>query len=146
MKKLILCLTLLATTLCHAQQAAKPQDEFVRLLTDVSSTEQLLEYNKLLNQPFAQTNKEAVEHARERIEKAKKAIPKIRKLIVIGTSVFDYPGLLAHGRITYDESSGYDLYFGAYFRGGQGSAPYDFWVTFNRKGVVTDVKNVIYKK
>ena len=148
MKTLILFLTLVVTVRCGAQEADKSKAEFVRLLKDTAPTETLLESKKLLNQPGAETKREVVEHARERLEKAKRSIPEIRKLIIVGTSVFDYPGLLAHGHITYHEysDSGYELYFGYWSGGSQGTEPNDFRVIFNGKGVITAVESVIWKK
>ena len=82
--------------------------------------------------------------AERAIAKAKEIVPKLRKLLVVGRSVFDYPGLLARGEITWSALS-YDLYIGVYLRPNQGRGPYDFRVTFDAKGVILSVEDVVWK-
>lgn len=138
---------------------AEPPDpvkkEFVDLAENLAPADSLLRWNALVEHPETAESKEAVEAARQRLAAAKASIPKIRKLIKPGTSVFDYPGLLALGRITtsgiYFSSKAspkynYDLYLGAHFGGGEGIHAYDFTVTFNEQGIIAAVKNVDWKK
>jgi len=87
---------------------------------------------------------EEKEEARLAIETAKTIVPKLRKLLVTGRSVFDYPGLLSRGTITWSGSE-YDLYLGVYLRRDQGQGIYDFRLTFDAKGKILAVEDVIWK-
>jgi len=138
-------LLLVALVFCSHAQAQNPaKAAFTQLLDDIPPTEALRRDAALVQRPEAAPNKQDVEDAQKRLAKAKIAIPKLRKLITVGSSVFDYPGLLAHGRITY--GAGYRLYFGAYFSGAEGHGPYDFNVVFNDTGIITAVDDVRWKK
>jgi hypothetical protein len=88
-----------------------------------------------------------LKRAREAIARAKVIIPQLRKAIKPGTSVFDYPGLLARGSISYDEySRKYECYFGVYLRREEGCEPYDFRITIDEKGLIKEVMDVIWKE
>jgi hypothetical protein len=76
------------------------------------------------------------------------AIPKLRSQIREGTSIFEYPGLLAKGSISYSGYASVDkyrMYLGSYFRDHEGSGPFDFEVLFDEKGIITAVRSVVWK-
>jgi hypothetical protein len=98
------------------------------------------------------------------MDKVKAAIPRLLETLKVGASVFDYPGLLAHGKITYcavdfhrnhpqggqpvpsnhkrgETELGYELYFGWAPRE-QGTYPTDMAVYFDAKGVILSVEKV----
>ena len=87
-----------------------------------------------------------LERAKEDVAKAKEIIPKLRELIKPGASVFDYPGLLAHGDITWiDLTKDYQLYMGVYLRDHEGQQPYDMRIRFDAKGVILRLEDVRWK-
>jgi hypothetical protein len=73
-------------------------------------------------------------------------IPNLRKHIQEGTSVFDYPGLLSRGLISWNEhSKDYTMYLGVGTVGGQGTEPYAMLIAFNSQGKISAVRDVIVK-
>ena len=122
------------------------------ILEQIPPQTQIRMYMDLINPSKATKTPYGIElelkTANEHLEKMKIAIPKLRNLIKIGTSIFDYPGLLSRGFISYSEYSSdgkYRMYIGAYFRSREGSGPYDFEILFNEKGIITNVKTVVWK-
>lgn len=88
-----------------------------------------------------------LEESKKNIEKAKNIVPKLKELIKIGTSVFDYPGLISKGSIRYNKDMNeYSLYIGVYLRRHEGSGPNDFELIFDEKGIIKEVKKCIYKE
>jgi hypothetical protein len=80
---------------------------------------------------------------------AKEIAPKIRKLLKVGTSVFAYPGLLAHGAISYGKiipkgpnkyEFGYSLYVGM-SHGTEGIGRSDFKILFDETGIIKSIEN-----
>lgn len=85
--------------------------------------------------------------AREAIERAKSIVPVLRNAIKPGTSVFDYPGLLACSTISFDEyGRKYQCYVGVYLLSHEGREPYDFWVVLDEKELIVEVQDVIHKQ
>jgi hypothetical protein len=94
------------------------------------------------------------------LAKVREVIPKLRKLLKVGTSVFNYPSLLAHGDITYQiikasgadsfaESAapveyGYRLYMG--IPKSEFTHIYDFELLFDSQGVIRAINSVDWKK
>ena len=91
-----------------------------------------------------QASEEEMKEANKAVAKAKEIVPQLRKLIVAGRTVFDYPGLLGRGAITWN-SPDYDLYLGVYLRSDQGCEPYDMRITFDQKGKILTVEDVRWK-
>jgi len=66
-----------------------------------------------------------------------------------GKSIFDYPGLLAKGKIRYDEhKKRYRMTLGVYDRlrhaGSQGVfGPYK--LVFDSKGIIIEIRDIVYK-
>lgn len=92
--------------------------------------------------------------AEKRIENLKPILKKARAAIVIGSSVFDYPGLLAHNRSFYREdmlvdgkssTPGYSLYVGIYLKPDEGQGKYDFRIVYDNKGIIRSIEDVVWK-
>ncbi|MEO5961385.1 MAG: hypothetical protein ABIR80_19930 [Opitutaceae bacterium] len=80
------------------------------------------------------------------IEKAKEIIPKLKRLISVGSSVMDYPGLIARGDITWSQSlQEYEIYLGVNLRGAEGIGSHDFKIIVDAKGVITSIRDVAWK-
>ena len=75
---------------------------------------------------------------------AKLIIPKLRKLITVGHSVFDYPGLLGRGTIQWNVPI-YSLYMGVYLLPHEGKEPFDMSITFDQNGKILTVEDVRWK-
>lgn len=92
-------------------------------------------------------NGERVAAARKMVAKVQEIIPELRKHLKVGTSVFSYPGLLAHGEILYlglwDEDPfaanprlemGYRLRMGLPI--GYSDHRFEFEVVFDSSGII----------
>lgn len=155
-----LCFALLTQSFLHAQKAPQePVESFASLLAKIPRQEEIAKFKEIvfmkrsilplkrLTEPPPGKEREFNE-ASKAMDNVIYAIPKIRKLIKPGKSIFDYPGLLSRGRITYNDGSNkpyYTQYFGAYLRSTEGSGSYDFEIIFNCDGLITEVKSVVYK-
>ncbi|MEK7415696.1 MAG: hypothetical protein AAB263_20515 [Planctomycetota bacterium] len=84
--------------------------------------------------------------ASEKVALAKKIIPALREQLKTGKSVFDYPGLISRGQITYHSSGKYEIYFGVYLLGDQGQDKYDFKLVISERGLIDEINDVIWKK
>ncbi len=126
--------------------------EFRSLLNDTPSQVILDRCKWLIKHPDKARDKSEIDWAHQQIEKAQTNVPKIRAFLKPGNSVFDYPGLISCGRITYhgatrerpDGASGsgsYSLYLGV-FLGFEGIGKSDFQMNFDEKGVITGVEDV----
>jgi hypothetical protein len=143
--KLLAILLNLLTVLAPFGKAEEPdplKKEFAELAEKIAPAETLLRWNKVVLHPETAESKGQLEVAQKALAEAKANIPKLRTLLKPGKSVFDYPGLLALGRITHsgiDFASKaspeytYRLYIGAHFGGGEGIHAFDFTVTFNQR-------------
>src|SRR5688572_63548 len=113
---------------CGAVQAAPAPTEAAKLLAELPPQRALRQAQDMTVAidgvpPRAAEGKspEEIAHAREHIAKAKRIVPELRKLIRVGASVLDYPGLIARGDITWSQYSGnYEIYLGVYLRGHEG--------------------------
>ena len=139
--------------LVAAPEPTAPTNEIVELLKDLRPPHQLARCKDLLSPPTEKTlmtpaGKEVeLKQAMETIERAKAIVPALRKLIKPGTSVFDYPGLLARSTISYDElERKYEGYVGVYLLPHEGREPYDFRVVFDAKGLILEVQDVVHKQ
>jgi hypothetical protein len=100
----------------------------------------------LANRPTKPTD-EDVRQASECIATIKKVIPQLRPLIRPGTSVFDYPGLLVHGDLSWSEFlKQYQIVVGIYLSQEQGIGSFDFAIDFDAKGQILKVDKVIHKE
>ncbi|MEA3208719.1 MAG: hypothetical protein QOE70_1776 [Chthoniobacter sp.] len=130
----------------------KPEkEEFVDLLAQIVPRNLLFEYLDTVNHPEKAEIKDDLEKARQGIERTKINVPKIRKLIRVGASILDYPGLIAYGRIIYNNGMqqflpkqsewDYSLYLGVP-NDQEGIGKWEFEVVFNERGIITALNNV----
>ena len=134
----------------RSESAKSDLDELLRLIEDVPSPQMIDQYYRTIHQK--DTRPEEVAFAHSQMAKGRESIPKLRKLIKIGTSIFDYPGLVTRGYATYDRrkydkrGGAYTLFVSASFSGREGrSLPYEFRLTFDDKGLITALEDVTYK-
>lgn len=135
--KRFLTFLVLSTTLCvatHAQSLDK--QAFWELIHSIPSAEDLHEaYDILARRDPAQ--KYLFEVAERRIANTKTNVPKIEALVKRNTSIFDYPGLISHGRIDYiREPAPYYLFSFS------PSIGHQFLVFFDERGTITNVKKL----
>ena len=91
--------------------------------------------------------KRLLSKAKNDIQKAKLIIPQLKGIIKVGKSIFNYPGLITKGRISYDsDTEEYRLYIGVYLLDHEGKEPYDLNIVFASNGIIKSVKNVIWKR
>ena len=137
-----------------AEQTAPAGSDVAKLLVQLPSQRALRAAQDAVVASFAGTaprgaagkSAEEISAANSLIEKTKEIIPKVRSLIAVGSSVFDYPGLIAHGDISWSEDmQEYEIYLGVFLLGDQGKGPYDFKVITDAKGIITSVKDVVWK-
>ena len=156
----VYCLTAIAAfaVLHCAAQEAKPspadllRKQMEQLLDDLPGQSDLTRYQALVTHPETAKDSGELDRARKKVQLAQERIPKIRALIKVGTSVFDYPGLLAAGRLHYDAlrelpdrtfEFDYIIYFGVFVESrGEGVGASDFEAVINEKGIITEVRNV----
>ena len=100
------------------------------------------------------TPKAEIEEAKNRLIKYAQDSLKVRSLLKVGTSILSYPGLLAHGEITYSPShqnffgpapdktidATYSLYVGLFKNRGKG--PENFEINFGNDGVIREIRTV----
>ena len=127
-----------------------------KLVKNLSKPEKLKEYRLAIFKSKSKGDKKDLKLEKEQIEIAKKVIPELRKLLTIDTSVFSYPGLLAHGSISFvaisgggftDEPAeyGYSLLLGIP-GGGESVHTYEFRLLFDDKGVIREIQDIRYKR
>jgi len=119
-----------------------------QLLKDIPRQDILYRYAELVKGREKAKTEEELADAKRVVERVKVAVPELRKLIKVGKSVFDYPGLLARGWVTFigPPPPEYSVYIGVYLRIDQGREPYDFRIFFDGEGKITAVEDVIWKE
>ncbi|MCK5708067.1 MAG: hypothetical protein KAI43_10480 [Candidatus Aureabacteria bacterium] len=136
-----------------AEAPVSQKQQFIKLLDQLARQSILDKYQDIVKHPEKAKYKNELKYAKEEVNKAKKIIPELRKLIKIGNSVFDYPGLIAHGKIQYTVlkqisdvtfEKGYILYLGVFF-GAEGIRETDFQIVFDENGIITEVNDVDWK-
>ena len=95
------------------------------------------------------TEKQKLEAA-ERLKKAKDGFEHLKTLLRIGTSVFDYPGLLALARPRHIESDNkYSMIVGIppgwNWIHEQGTNENEYEIIFDNRGIISELRPVIYK-
>ena len=134
----------------RSESAKSDLDEIVRLVEEVPSPAMRDRYYRTIHEKDSRPDDVAFAHSQ--MAKGREAVPKLRKLIKIGTSIFDYPGLVTRGYATYDRRK-YDKRGGAYtlvvsasFSGLEGrSLPYEFRLEFDDRGLITALEDIVYK-
>lgn len=149
---IVFCALFFAFTLpLFGEEAGEASKENIAKLIDELEPASVLREKRRITrgeQP-PEYNDQDKKHAAETIDKAKEIVPRLRKLLKVGSSIFDYPGLLSKGDIRFNSNEKtYGLYVGVSFvrAGGQGSSPYAFTVHFDDKGKILDIADVVWKK
>jgi hypothetical protein len=94
---------------------------------------------------------EEIARQRERLEEDKKRIPKLRQQLQVGTSVFDYPGLLSRGIVSFSANrppgdGNYTLWISARYVGREAAnLPWEFKLDFSDNGIITKIYDVQWK-
>jgi hypothetical protein len=135
--------------------SAETSTKVKSLLSELPPQAMLWQYQSLVNNPHkdADKNETRVAVARQQVTKAHEIIPQVRKLLKMGASVFSYPGLLAHGDITYQAigkadpfaananiEMGYRLYMGLPV--GQTRHTFDLEILFDSVGTIREIAEV----
>lgn len=143
---------LVSVGLSSQEPARSGPEAFAELLERIPPQADIERYKAILHLRGASLTERGIELEREQamkvMEQVKETIPKLKSMIKVGHSVFEYPGLLSRGRISYDaldRKNPYSMYIGVYLRGHEGSEPYDFEITFSPKGIINSVKPVVWK-
>ncbi|WP_038168024.1 hypothetical protein [Verrucomicrobium sp. BvORR106] len=106
-----------------------------------------------------QVTEDQLKFANANLEKVREIIPQLRKSLKVGASIFSYPGLLAHGDITYQiiKGGGRDAFaepaapveYGYRFYIGipksEFSHIYDFELLFDSQGIIRTINSVDWK-
>lgn len=116
-------------------------------------------YIALTKNTDSKVNLEELKAANASLTKVREVIPQLRKLLKVGTSVFSYPSLLAHGDINYQiikgsgansfaepnapVEYGYRLYMG--IPKSEFTHIYDFELLFDSQGVIRAINSVDWK-
>ncbi len=96
------------------------------------------------------STKESVRGAAERLTKAKDGFKHLKTLLLIGKSVFDYPGLLALARPRHlERDNKYSMTLGIppgwNWNHEQGTNENEYEIIFDGRGIITELRPVIYK-
>ncbi len=139
-----------------ATSADADKEEFRKLILQIVTDRELQQYLPHRSDPLIQETPIDPAKGREAIAKMKVTVPKLLKLIKVGTSVFDYPGLIAYGTISWNgtapEIPGLEGLQNSYFLtlgvplGHEGNNPSELEVHFDAKGIITDARNVDLKR
>ena len=148
---------LIIFTAAHVESAAElirklPNADYLRRCYRVPSGVALSVHGPVFPPDLSKDAKEALEKKLEEYHKNIAGLSgqfrKLKSLLKPGTCVFDYPGLLAKGTISYDETKKtYRMMLGVYDRirhaGSQGRfGPY--FVAFDGAGKILSVEDVVY--
>lgn len=167
MKAFLLTLVLVAATpfaKCADVVGVAPEDakQVEALLDDLPSQRTLWRYLGITKDQKSASSQAEIDAALAGVRKAHELVPKLRSMLKVGTSVFAYPSLLAHGDITYviikagsgdpfasapsrePPEYGYRLYVGLPIQ--EGIFKYDFEVLFDSKGIIQAINGVDWKK
>lgn len=86
------------------------------------------------------------------LRSAAEIVKQLRTLLKPGTSMFNYPGLMAKGHITYEgtaskEDGGYEKYsmYIGFPPGSEGVGKTDFIIIFDDKGMIHEIRSIDYK-
>jgi hypothetical protein len=134
------------------QSAEEKHESLQSILERIPSQDQIDHFKKVLDQnPSKQTEfgrNAELKLAEETLQRVRESIPKLRERIKVGKSMFDYPGLLSRGRISFEpgDSGGvYHMYIGVYLRPLEGSTPFDFEILFSSTGKILKVGSIVWK-
>jgi hypothetical protein len=149
MKRPLLIFLLVTIFPCSArgQELAPKPETLEALIEDVNSPTMTELFYHQIKDETERPDVRAL--ARATIEKAKKSVPKLRKLIRIGSSIFEYPGLMTRGHLLYNHIGSigtYSLRISATFIGREAAVlPWEFMLEFDDRGTITKIYDIRYK-
>lgn len=132
--------------------------ESEQLLASMISQTDAQKYYHFLYPGTPNASTAEIEKAKEHLEKYRENRLKLRSLLKVGASIFDYPGLLAHGEIQYDPSRAepfsssenqkpsapvYRLFVGLFRYRGKG--PENFDIVFGKDSVILEIRTITSK-
>src|SRR5688572_2899746 len=89
----------LALSSIRSEPSKADHEKLARLIEDVPSPGDLrLIYGTIRNK---ESPAHTISDAQSKIAKAKESVLKLRKLLTVGTNIFDYPGLVTKARQPY---------------------------------------------
>jgi len=157
-KHLIILMSLLApsvVTLWATGEEVTPvtDEELVKLIQSLPNADYLPPRYRLPEgvspmQSIPEEKRDAVKKYHDNMKELGERYAKLKGYLKNGKSIFDYPGLLAKGKIRYDEhQKRYRMVVGVYDRlrhaGSQGVfGPYR--VVFESTGIIIEIKDVVY--
>lgn len=157
-KHLTILISLLAAsvvTLWAAGEGLTPttDEELVKLIQSVPNADYLPPRYRLPEgvspmQSIPKEKRDAVKAYHDNMKELGERYSKLKSCLKNGKSIFHYPGLLAKGKIRYDEhQKRYRMVVGVYDRlrhaGSQGVfGPYR--VVFDSTGIIIEIKDVVY--
>ena len=145
MKQVVLALLLSAVNCIAGDSEQFTSKQILDLIHSLPGYEQI-EKDFALTGDTTQANGEQSE-ARARLKKAAEGFNRLRSLLRVGTSVFDYPGLLALSPSRYIEfDHKYAIMLGIPSEevraNGEGPEENAFDVIFDNRGIITEIQPV----
>jgi len=132
---------------------AKVAHEIELLLDSLPPQSILWRSHELTMNSTVDSDKSRLVAASEQVKAAHLTVPKVRRLLKIGTSILDYPGLLAHGDISYQSigrgdpfasakssERGYRLYIGLPVN--RTGHDFNFEIIFDSSGTIREINDV----
>jgi hypothetical protein len=146
MKRTILAFLILVTP-CLADDAESR--EMRELIHNLPAREQLVDDVALFRKPAPPNEQQRT--AGDRLKKAQEGFQRLKIALRAGTSVFEYPGLIALARPRHsDFDNRYSIVLGIppgwNWDQPQGTNPDEYRISFDGHGVITAVDPVIYKQ
>jgi hypothetical protein len=148
MNRAILFFLILAVSCFGAEPDKATTKDLTDLISSLPVREQLVADVSLFKNAAPPNEKQS--EATERLKKAKDGFERLKPLLRTGTSVFDYPGLIALARPRHDDlDNTYEMLLGIppgwNWNHPQGTNPGEYRITFDRRGIITAIEPVIYK-
>ena len=142
-------IVLISTVACLGADPDKAATKELTALIDSLPAREQLVADVALFKDAAPPNEKQRE-ATERLKKAKDGFERLKALLRIGTSVFDYPGLIALTRPRHsDFDNRYEMLLGIppgwNWNQPQGTNPDEYRITFDGRGNITAIDSVLYR-
>jgi hypothetical protein len=149
MKRVLLPVFLICAALgsARSEPSQAERKELARLIDEIPSPGDLrLVYDTIRNK---ESPPHTIVDAQSKVAKAKESVLKLRKLLKVGTNIFDYPGLITKAHPSYYTNfltgGQYTLHISV-GSGGEGViSPYEFGLHLDDKGQITELYDIVYK-
>ena len=147
MKTATLTLMVSALTCLAGDPDQKSLDEKSALIHSLPSREQLLSDMALARDIGSATAMH--DKAIERLKNAQEGFERLKSILHPGDSVFDYPGLIALGRMKHNaDENHYSIVLGIppgwNWKHAQGTNRYEYIISFDGHGTITGITFVFY--